>query len=114
MDAFTRDEGIATDSFSASCALRMRVSISAIGSLMLMLCLLSPAGFGHAGNLATHGDFAQLVAPQAELAVHAARAARQLAAVPDTRRGRVPRQLLQLHTRRHPLVFGFRVFFFSF
>src|SRR5476649_767211 len=106
MDAFTRDEGIATDSFSASCALRMRVSISAIGSLMLMLGLLSPAGFGHAGNLATHGNFAQLVAPQAELAVHAAWAASQLAAVPDPRRGRVPRQLLQLHARRHPLVFG--------
>src|SRR5512141_783045 len=106
MDALTRDEGIAPDSFSASCALRMRVSISAIGSLMLMLCLLSPAGFGHAGDLATHGDLAQLVAPQAELAVHAARAARQLAAVAHPRRRRVARQLLQLHARRHPFVFG--------
>src|SRR5487761_1959889 len=106
MDVFTRDDGIATDSFSASCALRMRVSISAIGSLMLMLCLLSPAGFGHAGDFAAHGDLAQLVAPQAELAVHAARAARQFAAVPHPRRGRVSRQLLQLHARRHALVLG--------
>src|SRR3990172_8005828 len=104
MDALTRDEGIATDSFSASCALRMRVSISAIGSLMLMLCLLSPAGFGHAGNFAAHGDLAQLVAPQAKLAVHAARAPRQLAAVAHPRRAGVARQLLQLHARCHALV----------
>src|SRR5512140_2018509 len=106
MDALTRDEGIATDSFSASCALRMRVSISAIGSLMLMLCLLSPAGFGHAGNLAAHGDLAQLVAPQTELAVYAARAARQLAAIAHARGAGVARQPLQLHARRHPLVLG--------
>src|ERR1017187_5269918 len=106
MDAFTRDEGIATDSFSASCALRMRVSISAIGSLMLMLCLLSPAGFGHAGDLATHGDLAQLIAPQAELAVHAARAARQFAPIAHSRRRRIARQLLQLHACRHAFILG--------
>src|SRR5512142_1974736 len=100
MDALTRDEGIATDSFSASCALRMRVSISAIGSLMLMLCLLSPAGFGHAGDFTAHGDVAQLVSPQAELAVDPARAAGQLAAVTHPRRARVARQPLQLHARR--------------
>src|ERR1700690_3447577 len=105
MDAFTRDDGIATDSFSASCALRMRVSISAIGSLMLMLYLPSPAGFGHAGNFPAHGDVAQLVASQAELAVHAARAARQLAAVAYPRGAGIARQLLQLHARRHALVF---------
>src|SRR5665811_885300 len=105
MDALTRDDGIATDSFSASCALRMRVSISAIGSLILMLCLLSPACFGHARDFAPHGDLAQLVAPQAELAVHAARAPRELAAVAHSRRAGVTRQPLQLHARGHAIVF---------
>src|SRR3990167_6093339 len=108
MDVFTRDEGIATDSFSASCALRIRVSISAIGSLMLMLCLLSPAGFGHAGNLAAHGDLAQLVSSQAELAVYPAWAARQLAAVAHACRGRVPRQSLQLMTAVFAMAQSFR------
>ena len=36
MAAFSFDDGIATLGFSTICALRMRVSISAIGSLMLM------------------------------------------------------------------------------
>src|SRR5690606_20000407 len=40
-----------------------------------------PAGLAQARHVATHGGFAQHVAAQAELAVHAARAARQFAAV---------------------------------
>src|ERR1700732_2023510 len=97
----------------------MRVSISAIGSVMLMYHLNSvatslprywalpytlrwrnerslPAGLDHAGNFAAHRDLAQLVAPQAELAVDAARATGQPAAVAKPRRTRVARQLLQL------------------
>src|SRR6202171_3754877 len=51
-----------------------------------------PTGLDHAGNLAAHRDFAQLVAPQPELAVDAARASSQPAAVAKPRRARVPRQ----------------------
>jgi hypothetical protein len=61
------------------CALRMRVSMSAMGSLMLMGNLLIvtcrlPAGLDHAGNVALEGELADLVAAQAE---HAERAARR-------------------------------------
>jgi hypothetical protein len=37
---FSLDEGMTTDAFCTPWALRMRVSISAIGSLMLILFLL--------------------------------------------------------------------------
>src|ERR1700682_2043978 len=121
----TLDVGICAVAFSASCALRMRVSMSAIGSVMLMCSpqprlrsVVSwlivapgkrrslPAGLDHAGNLAAHRDFAQLVAPQPELAVDAARASSQPAAVAKPRRARVPRQLLQLVPGRQTVLVG--------
>src|SRR5690606_14238485 len=76
--------------------------MSAIGSVML-ICYSSPlrlpAGLDHARDLATHGDLAQLVARQAELAIHAAGPPGQRATVAQTHWTRVARQLLQLGTR---------------
>ena len=79
----------------------MRVSMSAIGSLMLMdIDLLQPAGLpaglDDAGNVALERKLADLAASQAELAERAARAAGDAAAVAQPRRVGIARQLLQL------------------
>src|SRR6476646_8647350 len=93
MAAFSFDDGIATLGFSTICALRMRVSISAIGSLMLMdqtpvgacgsrfSCVFKPlpAGLDDPGDVALEGELADLVA--------------------RPRRVGVARQLLQLEAR---------------
>src|SRR5207302_1252492 len=73
----------------------MRISMSAIGSLMLIDVSL-PARLDHAGHLAAQRQLAQLVASQAELAVYAAWSAGQRAAVAQAHRRGVARQLLQL------------------
>src|SRR5262245_61334217 len=73
----------------------MRTSMSAIGSLMLMRSSL-PARLDDARHLALEGEIAQLVAREAELAVHAARPAGERAAVAQAHRRGVARQLLQL------------------
>src|SRR6266853_4640753 len=65
-----------------------------------------PAGLDHAGNFSAHRDLAQLVAPQAELAVDAARATGQPASVAKPRRTRVARQLLQLVPRSQAVLVG--------
>src|SRR5690606_6431428 len=77
----------------------MRVSRSATGSVMLMCARLLPARLHEPGDLAAIGHFADLGACQAELAVHAARTTRHLAAVAAARGARIPRLLLQLHLR---------------
>src|SRR4051812_15214307 len=76
----------------------MRVSMSAMGSLMLIVRLL-PARLDHAGDLAAHRDLADLVAREAELAEGAARPARHGAAVAQANRGRIAGQRLQLGAR---------------
>src|SRR5689334_19270557 len=80
----------------------MRTSMSEIGSVMLIVCLPSflPTGLDDAGHFALEREVAQLVAPEAELAVHAARTSGQRAAVADAHRRCVARQLLQLGARR--------------
>src|ERR1700757_609727 len=93
-----------TVAFSASCALRMRVSMSAIGSVMLMSRSL-PARLHDARDLAAHCDLAQLVAAQPELPEHSARPAGQGAAVSQARRARIARQRLQLAARRSAAFF---------
>src|SRR4029079_19520029 len=55
-----------------------------------------PAGLAQARHVAAHRRLAQLVTGETELAVHAARAAGQLAAIALARRARVARKLLQL------------------
>src|SRR5947209_3121460 len=94
------EAGTLTVAFDTICALRMRVSRSAMGSLMLMESLLAlPAGLDHAGDVAGEGELADLVAGQAELAERPARAARDPAAVALAGRVRVAGQLLERQAR---------------
>src|SRR5690242_4580391 len=86
-------------------ALRMRVSMSAIGSVML-IALSSPARFDDARHFAAHRELTQLVAREAEFLVHAARTAGQRAAVAQPDRRGVARQLLQLDARRFLVLVG--------
>src|SRR6185503_14268535 len=95
MARFTFDAGTTTLTFSVACALRMRVSMSAMGSLML-ICQLLPARLDHAGDLAAHRDLADLVAREAELAERAARASRDRAAVAQSHGGSVAGHRLDL------------------
>src|ERR1044072_3680380 len=80
----------------------MRVSMSAIGSVMLMV---SPARLAEARDLAAHRGLTQLGAAQAELPVVAARAARDRAAIAQPDRVCVLPQRLQLVLRRRALLF---------
>src|SRR5438034_11573863 len=105
MACFTFDAGTSTLTFSVACALRMRVSMSAMGSLMLMSSLL-PAGLDHAGDLPAHRDLADLVAREAELAERAARAAGHGAAVAQAHRRRVAGHRLDLGACLVPGVVG--------
>src|SRR5690242_4824765 len=98
MARFTFDAGTTTLTFSVACALRMRVSMSAMGSLMLISCLL-PARLDHSGNLAAHRDLADLVAREAELAERAARPAGHGAAVAQPHGRGVARKRLELGAR---------------
>src|SRR5882672_5336576 len=85
----------------------MRVSMSAIGSVML---IASPARLAEARDLAAHGCFTQLGAAQAELAVETSRTTRDGAATTHPDRIGVPRQRLQLLLRGRALLFrGLRV-----
>src|SRR5512146_1860489 len=100
MAALSLLAGITTDFFSDSCALRMRVSISATGSHILIDHLPElPARLDHARNFTAHRDLPQLAARQTELAEYPARPAGQPAAVAQPDRGRVPRQFLQPEPR---------------
>src|SRR5262245_17799123 len=105
MEAFSREAGITVSVCPTIWALRMRISMSATGSLMLIDISL-PARLDHAGHLALEREIAQLVASQSELAVHAARPAGEGAAVADAHRGGVARQLLQLVARGFLRLFG--------
>src|SRR3954467_11397546 len=98
MAALIFDAGMITSGLRTICAFRIRVSMSAMGSVMLMQISLSPAGLDHAGNFAPHGDLAKLVAAQPEFAEHAARPAGQPATVAQPHGRSIPRHLLQLGT----------------
>src|SRR4051812_18838661 len=94
------EAGTLTVALATICALRMRVSRSAMGSLMLMESLLAlPAGLDHAGDVAGESQLADLVAGQAELAERAARAAGDAAAIALAGGVRVARQLLEPQAR---------------
>src|SRR5215813_8717110 len=74
----------------------MRVSMSAIGSVILIRVLLdSPARLRETRNLAAHHRLAQLRAREPELPVVAVRTARERAAIAQPNRMRVARQLLE-------------------
>src|SRR5690349_8849823 len=105
MAPFRPEAGIVTSAWPTSCAFLMRVSMSAIGSCML-IASPSPARLDDAGYLAAQRQLAQLVAAEAELAIDAARTPGQRAAVADTHRRRIARQLLQLVTRLFSCLVG--------
>src|SRR5512143_2251484 len=105
METFSFEQGMLTSTCPTIWALRMRVNMSAIGSVMLIARSL-PARLDHAGDLAAQRELAQLVAAEAELAVDAARAPGQRAAVAQARGRGVARQLLQLRARSIALLVG--------
>src|SRR5947209_8820239 len=69
--SFSFDDGMRISSWNATLPLRMRVSMSAIGSVIMAL----PTRLRHAGHFAGVHHLAEADAAQAELAVHRARAA---------------------------------------
>src|SRR5215471_1599135 len=81
-----------TLSCSALLALRMRASMSAIGSVSTASLL--PTGLGHAGNRALVRELAQADPAETELAEHCARAAAPVA----------PRVIANLVALRAPLL----------
>src|SRR5260221_4258601 len=94
MEILSLEEGTPTAVFPTIWAVRMGVSLSAMGSVMLMREALLPARLDEARNLAAQRDFAQLVAPKTELAKHPARPAGEPATVAQAHGRGVPGQLL--------------------
>src|SRR5271169_226481 len=74
-EALSLEPGIFTESNWALFALRMRVSMSAIGSVIVIGAPPSPARLGHAGDLPGMHHRAQADPAQPELAVHGFRPA---------------------------------------
>src|ERR1039458_1547967 len=69
ISAFSLEAGTSTFGWRAWIALRTRVSMSAIGSLVIVLLLhFLPASLGHAGNLAIQCELAEAQAANSELA----------------------------------------------
>src|SRR5574338_1112482 len=77
--SFCLEDGMDTSSCIAVLALRMRVSMSAIGSVMVMVATSSPARLGHARDLPGVDHVAQADPAELELAVHRVRTAALLA-----------------------------------
>src|SRR5271170_3558526 len=105
MEIFSFEQGMLTSTCPTIWALRMRVSMSAIGSVMLIRDSL-PARLDHARHLTAHRQLAQLDAAEAELAVHAPRAPGQRAAIAQPRGRGIARQLLQLGAGRVAVLVG--------
>src|SRR6267142_4493498 len=106
MEIFNLEDGTPTAVFPTIWALRMRVSMSAMGSVMLMRAALLPARLDEAWDFSAQRDFAQLVAAEPELAKHSARPAGKPATVSQAHGRGVPRQLLLLLARLLPLLVG--------
>src|SRR5271154_3465602 len=102
------EAGAATTAWRARCPLRIRVSMSPRGSLIVMRILPLPARLDQARDLSGRGQFANRDPRQPELAVIAARPPGQLATVADARRRAVPRQARELQLRFKTL-FGRRL-----
>src|SRR5712691_2383367 len=109
--SFSWDEGMSTFSCSAPLALRMRVSMSAIGSVSIPRLLL-PGGLDHSRNLAFEGQFPEADPAHLEFPQVSPRAAAQLAAAVRPHlelrgaQGLVPQRGLRhcLLPERHPQV----------
>src|SRR5579863_1281023 len=97
------DAGVETVSRRRICALRMRVSMSPMGSFRAIPVFSLPARLDHAGHLPEIAQRAQGNAAQLELAVVAARTPAELAAVAHAARRRIARQGRELQLRREAL-----------
>src|SRR5215467_10403650 len=95
MAVFNREESSCTSALPAVWPLRMRVRRSATGSVMLMAFVPSPACLRQARDLPAGGHLADFHPREAELAVHAARAARDGAALALARGARIAGLRLQ-------------------
>src|SRR5437764_12717733 len=85
ISAFSLEAGTSTFGWRAWIALRTRVSMSAIGSLVIVLLLhFLPASLGHTRNLAIQGELAEAAAANSELAQECAGPSTTPAAVPVT------------------------------
>src|SRR5271169_6792278 len=93
------EAGEATTAWRARCPLRIRVSMSPNGSLIVIAGILLPARLEHAWDLPRGGKLAQRNPRQLELPVKAARPAGQGAAVAHPRRRAVARQQCELELR---------------
>src|SRR6185369_8240179 len=108
MLSFILECGTTTVGSSARCALRMRVSMSEIGSVIVL-----PTGFGYTGNQAIEGGFAKRQTRTGKFAQITVASAAHGAAVDQTGRAGVARQFGQPGV----IAFGFefraqsRVFF---
>src|SRR5437773_1958478 len=78
ISSFIREVGIEADSCIARFTLRMRVSMSAMGSVSTLSSL--PARFRHARDRALVGELAEADPADTELAVHGARTSAAVAA----------------------------------
>src|SRR5689334_7987969 len=105
MATLTLDAGVATTARSVICALRMRVNISAMGSVMLMGHSLLPARLDDARDLPAHTVFPQLVAAEAEFAEDTAWTTGDRATIAQPRRIRIAGQRLQLESRGEAVLF---------
>src|ERR1700704_1873969 len=77
--SFSFEDGISTSSWNARLAFRRRVSMSAIGSVIMRAPAPSPRRLGHTGHFARVDHHAEADAAQTEALVHGARAATTLA-----------------------------------
>src|SRR6266404_1856571 len=91
-----RDAGTVIVSRRADWPLRMRVSKSPTGSVIMVYGPPLPARLDDAGQSARRRKFSQRQARKLEFAVHGARTARELAPIADARRRRIARQLGEL------------------
>src|SRR5215471_8264276 len=83
ISAFSLEAGTSTFGWRAWIALRTRVSMSAIGSLVIVLLLpFLPASLGHTRNLAIQCELAEAKAANSELAQECARPSAAPATIP--------------------------------
>src|SRR5882672_11522421 len=94
-----REAGTVTLSRRADWPLRMRVSKSPTGSVIMVYGPPLPARLHDAGQSARRRELSQSKTRKLELAIDGPRTARELAAIADARRRRVARQLGKLEPR---------------
>src|SRR6185503_6991599 len=83
--ALSLERGMSTRRWPAVQAFRIRVNMSATGSVMLMRSSLSPAGLAHAGDVPLQRELTETDSAQPELPQHRAHSPAALAAATSPR-----------------------------